>query len=145
MPPASDSAATVPLVQAAFKLVDIIAATGGWGIGKGSSGKNGVGLGQSLRPETRTKLRAIREKLDKELKEETVKDQREEAELEKAAAKKKAEEERLSKLSAADQKKVRDSLSSPCVVFTNFWSSTQELERERKRMIRKTQGKVKSR
>lgn len=106
VPPSSNAAATLPLVEAVFKLVDVIAATGGWGIGKGQGGKSGVGLAPSLRPETRTKLRAIREKLDKEIKEESVKEKREEAEAEKAAAKKKAEEERLSKLSAADQKKV---------------------------------------
>ena len=106
LPPSSDAAATLPLVEATFKLVDIVSGSGGWGIGKGPTGK-GVGLNASLRPETRTKLHATREKLDKELKEESVKEQREEAEAEKAAKKKKAEDERLSKLSAADQKKVR--------------------------------------
>ncbi|KAJ3529403.1 hypothetical protein NM688_g7859 [Phlebia brevispora] len=125
VPPASKSAVTLPLVEATFKLVDVIAAAGGWGIGKGPGGKNGVGLAPSLRPETKTKLRVVREKLDKELKEEAVKEKREEAEAQKAAAKKKAEDERLSKLSAAEQKK--------------------ELDREKKRLIRKTQGKVKVR
>lgn len=107
VPSSSKAGVTLPLVEAAFKLVDVVAGTGGWGIGKGPGGKGGAGLLPSLRPETRTKLRATREKLDKELKEEAVKEKREEAEAEKAAAKKKAEDERLSKLSAAEQKKVR--------------------------------------
>ena len=107
VPPSSDSAVTLPLVEAVFKLVDVVAATGGWGIAKGPGGRSGMGLAQSLRPETRSKLRTIRENLHKELKEESVREQREEAENQKAAAKKKAEDERLSKLSAAEQKKVR--------------------------------------
>ncbi|KAF7790803.1 hypothetical protein EIP86_001760 [Pleurotus ostreatoroseus] len=125
VPPSSDSAVTLPLVEAVFKLVDVVAATGGWGIAKGPGGRSGMGLAQSLRPETRSKLRAIRENLHKELKEESVREQREEAENQKAAAKKKAEDERLSKLSAAEQKK--------------------QLDREKKRLLRKTQGKVKTR
>ena len=60
-----------------------------------------------IRPETRSKLRAARERLDKELQEEALREKKEEIEAERAAAKKKAEEERLSKLSAAEQKKVR--------------------------------------
>lgn len=106
LPPAADAHATVPLVAAVFQLVDVIAGAGGWGIGKGAGGRGGAGLAASLRPETKVKLRATREKLDRELKEEAVKEKREEAEAEKAAAKKRAEEERLSKLSAAEQKKV---------------------------------------
>ena len=124
VPPTSDSAATLPLVQAFFQLADVIAGAGGWGIGKGP-GQKGVGLNASLRPETKTKLKAIREKVEKEIKEDAVKEQREEAEAEKAAAKKKAGEEKLSKLSAAEQKKA--------------------LEREKKRAMRKTQGKLKVR
>ncbi|KAI0695727.1 hypothetical protein BC835DRAFT_933020 [Cytidiella melzeri] len=122
VPPTSDASATLPLVTAFFQLADVIAGTGGWGIGKGP-GQKGVGLAQSLRPETKTKLRTTREKVEKEIKEEAVREQREEAEIEKAAKKKKAEEERLSKLSAAEQKKA--------------------LEREKKRAMRKTQGKMK--
>ena len=109
VPPASDASATVPLVAAFFQLADVIAGAGGWGIGKGP-GQKGVGLAQSLRPETKNKLRTTREKVEKEIKEEAAREQREEAEAEKAAAKKKAEEERLSRLSAADQKKVCCSL-----------------------------------
>ncbi|KAI0796653.1 DUF1682-domain-containing protein [Abortiporus biennis] len=126
LPPSSATTATIPLIQTVFNLVDVISAEGGWGIGKGpSTGKGGVGLNPSLRPETRTKLKKVREELDKELKEEAVKEKKEEQAEEKAAAKKKAEEERLSRLSAADQKK--------------------ELEREKKRAMRKTQGKLKTR
>lgn len=52
------------------------------------------------------KLKKVREDVDKELIEEATKEKKEEAAEEKAAAKKKAEEERLSKLSATEQKKV---------------------------------------
>ncbi|KAH8105825.1 DUF1682-domain-containing protein [Cristinia sonorae] len=119
--------ATLPLVQAVFQLVDIIAGEGGWGIGKSplTSKGPGVGLNGSLRPETRSKLKKAREELDKELKEELAKEKREEQAEEKAAAKRKAEEERLSRLSASEQKKA--------------------LEREKKRLMRKTQGKTKVR
>ncbi|KAI0084178.1 DUF1682-domain-containing protein [Irpex rosettiformis] len=123
-PPTSDSAATVPLVQAFLQLADVIAGVGGWGIGKGP-GHQGMGLNACLRPETKTKLKAVREKVEKEIKDDAGKEQREEAEAEKAAAKKKAETERLSKLSAAEQKKT--------------------LEREKKKALRKTQGKLKAR
>ncbi|KAA1466390.1 DUF1682-domain-containing protein [Dentipellis sp. KUC8613] len=76
----------------------------------------------SLRPETKTKLKKAREEFSSELKEELEKDKREEAAEEKQAAKRKAEKERISKLSAAEQQKI--------------------LERERKRSMRKTQGKM---
>ncbi|CAL1700641.1 unnamed protein product [Somion occarium] len=126
VPPPSASSLTLPLVTAVFQLIDVISAEGGWGIGKGpSTGKNGIGLNPGLRPETRTKLRKAREEVDKQLKEESEKEKKEEAAEEKTAAKKKAEEERVSKLSAAEQKKA--------------------LEREKKRAIRKTQGKTKMR
>ncbi|KIP10601.1 hypothetical protein PHLGIDRAFT_33815 [Phlebiopsis gigantea 11061_1 CR5-6] len=122
LPPATDAQATVPLVTAVFQLLDVVAGTGGWGVGRGAGGKGAAGLAQSLRPETRTKLRATREKLEKELLEESSRDQREEEEEKRAAAKKKAVDERLSRLSAAEQKK--------------------ELEKEKRRMLRKTQGKI---
>ncbi|KAI0337553.1 DUF1682-domain-containing protein [Trametopsis cervina] len=124
VPPASDARATLPLVTAFFQLADVIAGAGGWGIGKGP-GQKGAGLAQSLRPETKIKVKAIREKVEKQIKEDAGREEREEAEAEKAAARKKAEEERLSKLSAAEQKK--------------------QLERDRKRTLRKTQGKMKAR
>lgn len=144
LPSASQSSVTLPLIQAVFNLVDVISAEGGWGIGKGpQSGRSGVGLNPSLRPETKVKLRKVREDVNKELREEAVKEKKEEAAEEKAAAKKRAEEERLSKLSAADQKKV-------CIVFfpsiqLTYFYMLQALEREKKRAIRKTQGKVKMR
>ncbi|KAF8974544.1 hypothetical protein BDZ97DRAFT_1911717 [Flammula alnicola] len=100
----SDHIADVtPLVSAMFQLVDSL---------------NRV----SLRPETKTKLRKAREDVDKSIKDDAEKEQKEEALDAKAAAKRKAEEERISKLSAADQKK--------------------EIEKERKRTLRKSQGKV---
>jgi len=118
LPPASDAAATLPLIAAVFQLVDVIA---------GTSKIPGVhgGLAASLRPETRSKLHKRREEADREIKEEAAREKREEQAEEKAAAKRKAEEARLSKLSASEQKK--------------------ELERERKRVLRKSQGKVKTR
>ncbi|KAI0660965.1 DUF1682-domain-containing protein [Cubamyces menziesii] len=120
LPPPSEASATAPLVAAAFQLVDIIA-----GEGKQIPGTARGGLYAALRPETKTKLRKTREEVDREIREEAVREKREEAEEQKAAARKKAQEERLSKLSAAEQKKA--------------------LEREKKRMMRKTQGKVKMR
>lgn len=140
LPPASDAKATVPLTAAAFQLVDVIAAAGGWGIGKGAGGRGGVGLAPSLRPETRTKLKATREKIEKDIREEAVREKREEAEAEKAAAKKKTEEERLSKLSATEQRKVRGFVRL-CWVGADFLF-VQELEKEKKRLLRKTQGKI---
>jgi len=125
--PSSSASATLPFISGVFQLVDVIAAEGGWGIGKGplGGGKSGIGLNPSLRPETRTKLKKTREDVDKELKEEAVKEKKEEEADAKAAAKKKAEEERLNRLSAAEQKKV--------------------LDRERKRAMRKAGTKTKAR
>ena len=51
-------------------------------------------------------MKKAREEIEKQLKEEAEREKKEEVAEEKAAAKKKAEEERLSRLSAADQKKV---------------------------------------
>ena len=116
--PASDAAATLPLVAAAFQLVDVVA-------GEGKLPGVGRGLSAALRPETRAKLRRTREEVDKEIREEAAKEKREEAEEEKAAARKKARDERVSKLSAAEQQKL--------------------LDREKKRLLRKSQGKVKAR
>ncbi len=60
----------------------------------------------TLRPETKTKLRKARDEVDKKLKEAGQKEKVEEALEDKRAAKKRAEEERISKLSAAEQQKV---------------------------------------
>jgi hypothetical protein len=106
VPPPAHAAVTAPLVSAVFTLVDCLAKV-------------------SLRPETRIKLKKTREDLDKNLKDEAESDKKEEAVQaleDKKAAKRKAEEERVSRLSAVEQKKV--------------------IERERKRSIRKQQGKV---
>ena len=105
MPPSSKAGATVSLIKAVFNLIDALEA-----------GRF------ALRPETRAKLRKTREELDEQLRREAEAERKEEAEIDKAAARKKAQEERLAKLSAAEQKK--------------------ELERERKRQFRKAQGKV---
>ncbi|OCH94088.1 DUF1682-domain-containing protein [Obba rivulosa] len=116
LPGPNGAEATRPLVEAIFQLIDIVA-------GETRSARGG--LSAALRPETRAKLRKAREEVDRQLREEAAKEKREEAEEKRTAAKKKAEEERLSRLSAAEQKK--------------------ELEREKKRAMRKTQGKVKMR
>ncbi|KAF6762130.1 hypothetical protein DFP72DRAFT_878065 [Ephemerocybe angulata] len=76
----------------------------------------------NLRPETKTKLRKVREDTDKQIKEEKEKEAKEEQLDARAAAKKKAEEERIAKLTPAEQKK--------------------ELERQHKRNLRKSQGKM---
>ena len=58
-------------------------------------------------------------------------------------AKKKAEDERLSKLSAAEQKKVSKHL---CMCLRHGVNvRRQAMDREKKRLLRKTQGKVKMR
>ncbi|KAH9938140.1 DUF1682-domain-containing protein [Fomitopsis serialis] len=118
LPPSSDAAATLPLIQAAFQLVDAIA-----GEGK-ATGMRG-GLSAQLRPETKNKLKKVREDIEKQIREEAKREQKEEEEEKRAAAKRKAEEDRLSRLSAADQKK--------------------ELDREKKRAMRKTQTRMKAR
>ncbi|KAH9844318.1 DUF1682-domain-containing protein [Rhodofomes roseus] len=118
LPPPSDAAATLPLLQAAFQLVDAIA-----GEGK-ASGMRG-GLAAQLRPETKNKLKKTREEVEKQIREEAKREQREEEEEKRATAKRKAEEERLSRLSAADQKKA--------------------LDREKKRAMRKSQTRMKVR
>ncbi|TFK91809.1 DUF1682-domain-containing protein [Polyporus arcularius HHB13444] len=118
LPPSSSASATLPLVTAAFQLVDIIA-------GEGKLPGVRGGLHAQLRPETRNKLKKIRDEVEKEIREEAAKEKREEEEEEKAAARKKARDEKLSKLSAAEQQKA--------------------LDREKKRLLRKSQGKVKMR
>ena len=106
LPPSSDAGATAPLIKACLALIDQLEAPGKI----------------TFKPETRTKLRKTREEVDESLRREAEAEKREEAEEEKAREKKRKEEERLNRLSAADQKK--------------------ELEKERKRALRKVQGKV---
>ncbi|KAF8897552.1 hypothetical protein BD779DRAFT_386164 [Infundibulicybe gibba] len=105
-PPSSSAKDTAALVAALFPFIDVL-------------GK------MVLRPETKNKLKKVREDLDKDLKDDAEREKKEElsqAQDDKKAAKRRAEEERVSKLSAAEQKKI--------------------LEKERKRTIRKTQGKT---
>ncbi|VDC06275.1 unnamed protein product [Peniophora sp. CBMAI 1063] len=75
-----------------------------------------------LRPETKTKLRKAREEFISKLKEAREREAKEEAADARAAAKKKAEDDRVAGLSAAEQAKI--------------------LERERRRNLRKSQGKT---
>ncbi|KAJ8508397.1 hypothetical protein ONZ45_g9324 [Pleurotus djamor] len=79
----------------------------------------------SLRPETKSKLKKYRDDVTKEIKLDSEREKREELEQQaedKKAEKKRKEDERISKLSAAEQQKI--------------------LDKERKRALRKTQGKV---
>jgi len=76
----------------------------------------------NLRPETKTKIKKTRENFAKTLKDEAEREAREEAAEAKLAAKRRAEEERIASLSAAEQQKL--------------------LERDRKRNLRKSQGKI---
>ncbi|KZV71374.1 DUF1682-domain-containing protein [Peniophora sp. CONT] len=75
-----------------------------------------------LRPETKIKLRKAREDFTAKLREARDREAKEEAADARAAAKKKAEDERIAGLSATEQAKI--------------------LERERKRNLRKGQGKM---
>ncbi|KAF8529028.1 DUF1682-domain-containing protein [Hysterangium stoloniferum] len=86
-PSVSDAGVTLPIVNAAFALVDLLDAK------------------LPLRPETKTKLKSRRDDVDDELKKESRKEKDEEQEESKRAAKRKAGEEKVSKLSASEQKK----------------------------------------
>jgi len=105
-PSPSHAGVTIPLVAAVFAFID--------------------GLHRiNLRPETKSKLKKLREDVDKELKEKAEKSKKEDesqAVDDKKTAKRKAEEERISRLSAIEQKKV--------------------LDRDRKRSYRKMQSKT---
>ena len=90
----SDAAATIPIVTAIFTLIDLLDAK------------------LPLRPETKAKLKARREEVDEELRKEAAKERIEEQEDNKRTAKRKAEEEKVSKLSPAEQKKVSSVLES---------------------------------
>lgn len=85
---ASTMSTTVPLIKSIFTLIDVLDAK------------------VTLRPETKAKLKKVREELDETLRREAEAEKKEEAENEKQAAKRKSEEARISKLSAAEQKKV---------------------------------------
>ncbi|KAG6335635.1 hypothetical protein ID866_3451 [Astraeus odoratus] len=95
----------LPLLEATFVLADTLA-----------SGK------VAFRHDTRTKIKKVRDDVERAIKEEANKEKREEAADDRRAARRKAEEERIAKLSAAEQKKA--------------------LERERKRAMKKSAGKL---
>lgn len=59
----------------------------------------------------------------------------------KAAAKRKAEEERIAKLSPAEQKKVINWIHVTAYLNSGYFL-IQELEKERRRQLRKSQSKV---
>jgi len=101
VPPADKAAETVPLISAMFTFIE--------------------GLTKiNLRPETRSKMKKLREDVDRAIREEAIKEKKEEMVEDKKAAKRKAEQERISRLSAAEQKKV---LSSPTrFYFVHFAS-----------------------
>ncbi|KIK97155.1 hypothetical protein PAXRUDRAFT_136887 [Paxillus rubicundulus Ve08.2h10] len=105
LPDAAKADEVLHIVDAAFVLVDILAA-----------GK------VVLRPETKTKIKKVREDVVNDIKQEEVKEKKEEAAEGRKAAKRRAEDDKFAKLSAAEQKKV--------------------LERNHKRAMRKSQGKV---
>ncbi|KAL4081882.1 hypothetical protein V8B97DRAFT_2031502 [Scleroderma yunnanense] len=111
----------LPLLEGTFTLVDVLA-----------SGK------VALRPVTRAKIKKVREDVEKVIKEEAAKEKREEADEDKRNARRKAEEERIAKLSASEQKKV----ISPLPLIFRAFMSAQLLEREHKRAIKKSQGKL---
>ncbi|GJJ07468.1 hypothetical protein Clacol_001670 [Clathrus columnatus] len=89
-PPPSDAAATIPLVEICFALIDVLDSK------------------LPLRPETKLKLKTRREEVEEELKKEARKEKDDEQEENKRLAKKKAEEEKLARLSATEQKKFEE-------------------------------------
>ncbi|KAF9247065.1 DUF1682-domain-containing protein [Melanogaster broomeanus] len=105
LPDVGEADEVLEMVEAVFALVDMLA-----------TGK------VVFRPETRAKIKKVREDTEKDIKQEELKEKTEEAAEDRKAAKRKAEQERIAKLSAAEQKKV--------------------LERNHKRAIKKSQGKV---
>jgi len=107
VPSGSQVEDTKEFVTSLFQLVDIV----------------GTKLGSGLRPDTKSKLRKVREDLNRQLKTESTKEQKEEVEETKRAEKRRQEQERVSRLSAAEQQKV--------------------IQRDRKRAMRKAQKVVK--
>ncbi|KAG8756090.1 hypothetical protein FRC14_003393 [Serendipita sp. 396] len=101
----SEMAKTVPLVKAAFGIIDSL--------------ENGR---YNIRTESVRKLKTAREELDKELLKDATEEKSKDTEDSKRAAKRRAEEERLSKLSAEQQRKA--------------------MEKEKKKALRKGTAKV---
>jgi len=121
VPPLLHAAVSTRLVSALFGLIDALEKI-------------------NLRPETKSKIKKTRENFAKTLKDEAEREAREEAADAKLAAKRRAEEERIAKLSAAEQQKV---IRTNCLSFFMLTPSVvQLLERDRKRNMRKTQGKM---
>jgi hypothetical protein len=87
LPPTSHVDISTPLVSAVFGLIDALEKI-------------------NLRPETKSKLKKTRENFVKSVKDEAEREAREEAADAKLAAKRRAEEERVARLSAAEQLKV---------------------------------------
>jgi hypothetical protein len=71
----------------------------------------------ALQPETIKKLRTTRKDWDERLEKERVAEKLAEEEAAKAAAKKRAEDERITKLPAAEQQKVRYLIDKVCTHF----------------------------
>lgn len=94
----------------------------------------------NLRLETKSKIKKTRDNFAKTLKDEGERDAREEAADAKLAAKRRAEEERIAKLSAAEQQKVIH--HNLPLILSAHTIRLQLLERDRKRNMRKTQGKI---
>lgn len=116
LPPTSHAAMTLPVVKAAFELVDALAVINN--VAAGLPG-NHPARPAVLQAETIKKLKSSRKNWDEGFEKERVADKLAEEEAAKLAAKKRAEDERVSKLSASEQQKL--------------------LEKERKRAMRKAQ------
>jgi len=87
VPPTSHVDISTPLVSAVFGLIDALEKI-------------------NIRPETKSKIKKTRENFAKTLKDETEREAREEAADAKLTAKRRTEEERIARLSAAEQQKV---------------------------------------
>lgn len=74
----------------------------------------------TLQPETIKKLRATRKDWDDRLEKERVAEKVAEEEAAKVAAKKRSEDERIAKLPAAQQQKVRYLTDRVCTPFNRF-------------------------
>ncbi|KAF9009064.1 hypothetical protein BDQ17DRAFT_1275458 [Cyathus striatus] len=108
-PSPSHAADTLAIVTAVFQLIDNLHKL-------------------NLRPETKNKLKKTRDDLDKTLKEDSEKSKKEEAVEDKKSAKRRAEEERIAKLSPAEQRKASAlffSIFFPCLLcsldLTHLW------------------------
>lgn len=97
---------TLPVVKAAFELVDALAVINN--VATGLPG-NHPARPAVLQAETIKKLKSSRKNWDEGFEKERVADKLAEEEAVKLAAKKRAEDERISKLSASEQQKVRAS------------------------------------